>query len=113
MAPTLFTLEKAGASTQLATLDKQPNWPDLVTKISLIFDIPPDNVIVSHVEKDKETITLHNEEEFQRFYKSLGPSSESIKFVVQDIKVPDRERIILIQAVPTDGSFAFPSPPIS
>ena len=105
-----FKLKKADASTQLATFDKQPNWRDLVTEISLIFDISPDNLIVSHVDKDKETITLHNEEELQRFYKSLGPSSESIKFVVQDIKVPDCERIILIQAVPTDGSFSFPHP---
>ena len=109
MALARFKLKKADASTELASFEKQPNWRDLVSKISLIFDIPPDNVIVSHVDKN---ITLHNEEELQRFYRSLGPSSESIKFVVQDIKLPDRERIILIQAVPTDGSFSFPSPPI-
>jgi hypothetical protein len=109
MALARFKLKKADASTELASFEKQPNWRDLVSKISLIFDIPPDNVIVSHVDKN---ITLHNEEELQRFYRSLGPSSESIKFVVQDIKLPDRERIILFQAVPTDGSFSFPSPPI-
>ena len=55
----LFKLKKADASTELASFEKQPNWRDLVSKISLIFDIPPDNVTVSHVDKDKETTTLH------------------------------------------------------
>ena len=97
MALARFKLKKADASTQLATFDKQPSWRDLVTEITLLFAIPPDDVIVSYIDKDKETITLHNEEELQRFYMSLDPSCGSIKFVVQDIKVPDSERVIFIQ----------------
>ena len=84
---TQFSLKKANASTQLANFDRQPSWQDLVTQISPLFIISPDDVIVSYINKDREIITLHNEEQLQRFYKSLGPSSETIKFVVQDIKV--------------------------
>jgi hypothetical protein len=62
MALVQFKLKKANASTQLTTFDKQPRWRDLVTEITLLFGIPPDDVIVSYIDKDKETITLHDEE---------------------------------------------------
>ena len=92
MALARFKLKKADTLTQLATFDKQPSWRDLATKITLLFDIPLDDIIVSYIDKDRETITLHNEEELRRFYKFTGLSSETIKFVVQDIKVPDSVR---------------------
>ena len=91
MALAQFKLKKADALTKLAAFDKQPSWRDLATEITLLFDIPPDDIIVSYIDKDKETITLHNKEELQCFYKSLA-IGQRIKFVVQDTKVPDSER---------------------
>jgi hypothetical protein len=61
MALAQFKFKKADASTQLATFNEQPSWEDLVTEITHLFVIPPDNIIVSYIDKHKETITLHNE----------------------------------------------------
>ena len=84
-------LKKANASARLVYFDAQPSWGDLASKIANLFNIPPKNIGVAFVDKAKNAVTLTNEQELQRFYKSLDQSSEEIKFVVQDLQTPDGE----------------------
>ena len=84
-----FKFKKANAPTRLADFDTQPSWEDLSSKIAKLFDIPLKDVGVAFVDKRNEAVTLNNEQDIQRFYKSLDQSSEEIKFVVQDLQTPD------------------------
>jgi hypothetical protein len=84
-----FKFKKANAPTRLADFDTQPTWGDLASKIAKLFDIPLKDVGVAFVDKRNDAITLSNEQDLQRFYKWLDPSSEEIKFVVQDLWTPD------------------------
>jgi len=87
-----FKFKKANAPNRLADFDTQPTRGDLASKIAKLFDIPLKDVGVAFVDERKDAITtLNNEQDLQRFYKSLDQSSEEIKFVVQDLRTPDGE----------------------
>jgi hypothetical protein len=95
---TRFKLKKADASTQLAFFDKQPSWGDFTSKIYELYNIPLGQVGVALVDQDKDIFTFSHEEGLQNFYKSQEQSSlttdrspSMIKFVVQDLMVPDSE----------------------
>ena len=87
-----FKLKKPNARINLVSFDWQPSWEDLASSISELYNIPPDRIGVAFFNnKAKEPDILTDEQQFQRFYKSLDPSEEPIKFVVQDLQTLDGE----------------------
>jgi hypothetical protein len=86
-----FKLKKANALTKLANFHEKPSWGDLASEISRLFGVPPDYVGVAFIDKDKDTISLTNEQELQAFYDSPDHSPEVIKFVVYHVRAPDGE----------------------
>ena len=88
-----FKFKKANAPTRLADFDTQPTWKDLASEIAQLFDIPLKEVSVAFVDKHNDTVSLNNEKDLQRLYKSLDQSSEEIKFVVRDLRTPNGESL--------------------
>ncbi|KIL59622.1 hypothetical protein M378DRAFT_26883 [Amanita muscaria Koide BX008] len=89
-----YRFRKANAPTLIVNFIVQPSWKDLASNITEEFKIPSSRVGVVFVNEAKATFTITDEEELQKFYKSLNQSYEEIKFVVQDLATPDPESII-------------------
>jgi len=77
--------------TKHADFPENPSWGDLASMITQLFNIPPAHIGVAFIDKDKNTISLANNQELQGFYHSLYHSPQVIKFVVQDLTAPDGE----------------------
>ncbi len=79
---TIFKLKKANAITRFAIFTSPPSWGDLATRISGLFNIPVEDILVVYI-RNKTPAALSNDEELQNFYKKNQTDGE-IKFVVQD-----------------------------
>ena len=91
-----FKFKKNNAPTRIAEFDAQPSWGDLASKIAQLFNIPLKDIGVAYFDKAKDAVTITNEQELQRFYKSpkldqFVEDLQEIKFVMQDLQTPDGE----------------------
>ena len=77
------------ASTILEFFDALPSWENLSSKISNVFNIPLTNVGAAYVHKDRESVTLTNDQGLQQYFSDQ--SCQEFKFVVQDTHKPDCE----------------------
>lgn len=79
--------------TKLACFDAQPSWGDLASKIAELFRIESaEKVGVNFIDGAGDVVPLINEQGLQWFYSEhFDQSSGKIKFVVEDLQVPDCE----------------------
>jgi hypothetical protein len=84
----IFKVKRANHITRFAIFTFQPSWGDLATRISGLFDIPFEDIVVVFI-KNKGPVPLSNDEELQSFYKSLDKltrkSNSSCRIEASDI----------------------------
>jgi len=64
--------------------------PELSSKVAKMFSIPQKDIGVAYVDKARVSVTLRNHQDLGHYYRSLE-SSEQIKSVVQNLRIPDGE----------------------
>lgn len=87
MPPIHFKLNKSDDHTRRATFQELPTWPELASKLQLLYGVPIDKVAVAYVDSDHDEITASSNEELQDFYQSSFQPGHVIKLTVLDLSV--------------------------
>jgi len=87
MPPIHFKLSKSDDHTRRATFQELPTWPELASKLQLLYGVPIDKVAVAYVDNDHDEITASSNEELQDFYQSSYQSGHIIKLTVLDLSI--------------------------
>jgi len=97
---TAILLMKANTSeARLAHFDGSPSWPELSSKVAQMFSIPQKDVGVAYVDKAGVSVTVRNDQDLGHYYRFLE-SFEQMKFVVQNLRIPDGEPFSLSAYLP-------------
>ncbi|KIM47732.1 hypothetical protein M413DRAFT_439408 [Hebeloma cylindrosporum] len=87
MPPIHFKLTKSDDHTRRATFQELPTWPELASKLQVLYGVPIDKVAVAYVDNDHDEITASSNEELQDFYQSSYQPGNIIKLTVLDLSI--------------------------
>lgn len=84
MPSTQFKLTR-NSHTRRLTLQGQPSWLVLATRIESYFKIPLDKLAVAYIDPDGDKVTLNSQEELSDYFANCHKSGAVVKFDVVDL----------------------------